>query len=405
MSETLPRPPQGDREPLFWRAIPLDTPPFRHALVVTCLALAVGLGLRLVVLGFPVGFGASSTFFPAFIIVTLYAGPRWGWGAWATVMAIGIFSPWNPPYDLPQQGTLALFGLSSGITVAAASALRTALVRLRGAAEDLRESETRFRALANSAPALMWVSRIGGGREFINAAYIAFVGGGYDDALQLDWRTRLHPDDLRRILNEQVAGEGSRKPFTLEARYRRADGEWRWLKSFSQPRFDPGGEFAGFAGIAFDVTEAKRVEADLQHINDLLEQRVELALAERDEAQAALNQSQKLEAVGRLTGGVAHDFNNLLTVIIGALDILQRHPEDTARTARLGKAALDAAQRGERLTRQLLAFSRRQPLRPEPVRLDELIRESEPLYRRALASGSRSSGPSRPATAPITDCP
>lgn len=107
MSETLPRPPQGDREPLFWRAIPLNTPPFRHALVVTCLALAVGLGLRLVVLGFPVGFGASST--------------------------------WNPPHDLPRQGMLALFGLSSGVTVVAASALRTALVRLRGAREPPRE--------------------------------------------------------------------------------------------------------------------------------------------------------------------------------------------------------------------------------------------------------------------------
>lgn len=115
MSETLPRPPQGDREPLFWRAIPLNTPPFRHALVVTCLALAVGLGLRLVVLGYSVGFGASST--------------------------------WNPPHDLPRQGMLALFGLSSGVTVVAASALRTALVRLRGPG-SLRESETRSRALA-----------------------------------------------------------------------------------------------------------------------------------------------------------------------------------------------------------------------------------------------------------------
>jgi len=254
----------------------------------------------------------------------------------------------------------------------------------RLAEEAVRESEARFRALANSAPALMWVSRIGGAREFVSDAYVAFVGGTYDDALNLDWRERLHPDDLPRILKEQVAGEASLKPFTLEARYKRGDGEWRWLKSYSQPRYGPQGEFAGFIGIAFDVTEAKQVEHDLTRINDLLAERVEQALVQRDEAQAQLVQSQKLEALGQLTGGVAHDFNNLLTVIIGALDIVNRHPEDAVRAKRLTEAALNASRRGERLTQQLLAFSRRQPLRPEVACIDDLLRESETLYRRAV---------------------
>ena len=254
----------------------------------------------------------------------------------------------------------------------------------RLAEEAVRESEARFRALANSAPALMWVSRIGGAREFVSDAYVAFVGGSYDDALTLDWRERLHPDDLPRILKEQVAGEASLKPFTLEARYKRGDGEWRWLKSYSQPRYGPQGEFAGFIGIAFDVTEAKQVEHDLTRINDLLAERVEQALVQRDEAQAQLVQSQKLEALGQLTGGVAHDFNNLLTVIIGALDIVHRHPEDAVRAKRLTEAALNASRRGERLTQQLLAFSRRQPLRPEVACIDDLLREGETLYRRAV---------------------
>lgn len=506
------RPSDGDREPLFWRGLPLRSPPWPQAFLVTAVALAVAVGSRVAVLGFPAGMGPSSTFFPAFIVATLYGGPRWGWGAWLVSVAIGVFSPWNPAFDLPQQGVVALFALSGAATVMVAGGLRTALVRLRGeatarseveamldlaqqagglglwdwdlnlrrakwssgvfhnlgiekridsptygdllawvhpddvdrlkaaneaairdgkyyqidyrtvgedgrerwlhargqvhrdeagkacrivgynldvteryrAAEQLRESEARFRSLADSAPALLWISRLGGAREFVNTAYVTFVGGGYDEALHVDWRTRLHPDDLQRILREQVAGESSMKSFSLEARYRRADGEWRWLKSFSQPRLDAGGAFAGFAGIAFDVTEAKQVEADLQHINDLLEDRVEIAVAERDQAQAALIQSQKLEALGQLTGGVAHDFNNLLTVIIGALDIVQRHPEDIPRTARLSKAALDAAQRGERLTRQLLAFSRRQPLRPEVAVVDSLLRDSETLHRGAL---------------------
>ena len=512
MPASDPRLPDVDADPLFWRAIPLRPPPWPVALAVMTVALAVAMGLRLTVLGFPQGLGPSSTFFPAFIVATLFAGQRWGWASLAVAMAIGIFSPWNPAYNLPQQGTLALFGLSGVVTVIVASGLRTALVKLRReaaargeaeamqllaeeagglglwdwdltsgkakwsrgvfrnlgmtprdeppaggslvaavhpddlerlrvaiadaikagsqlevdyralgedgrerwlhakgqvhreadgrarrivgyildvteryrAAEQLRESEARFRTLADSAPALLWITRPGGAREFVNSAYVAFLGESFEAAVDVDWRTRLHADDLQRVLREQVAGESSMKPFSLEARYRRADGEWRWLKSFSQPRINSAGDFSGFGGIAFDVTEAKQVEADLQRINDILEDHVVEAVAARDPAQAALIQSQKLEALGQLTGGVAHDFNNLLTVIIGALDILQRHPEDVARTARLGKAALDAAQRGERLTRQLLAFSRRQPLRPEVTNIDGLLRDSEALYRGAL---------------------
>jgi PAS domain S-box-containing protein len=254
----------------------------------------------------------------------------------------------------------------------------------RRAEDSVRESEARFRSLADSAPALMWVSRPGGIREFVNRAYVEFVGLDYQGALTIDWRTRLFPEDLPGILKAQVQGEASRKPFSLEARYRRADGEWRWLKSFSQPRFDVAGEFVGFIGIAFDTTDAKHAEAKLTGVNELLEERVEAAVAERDAAQAALLQSQKLEAIGQLTGGVAHDFNNLLTVIIGALDVVERHPEDERRRARMVGAALAAAKRGEKLTQHLLAFARRQPLKPEVCRVDRLIAECEGLLKRAL---------------------
>lgn len=254
----------------------------------------------------------------------------------------------------------------------------------RRAEAEVRESEARFRALADSAPAPMWVTQPSGMREFVNNAYVAFTGLTYEEALTLDWRTRIFPEDLPRILKEQIAGEASRKPFSLEARYRRADGEWRWLKSFSQPRHDPSGAFAGFIGMAFDTTDAKQAEAKLTGLNELLEERVEAALAERDAAQAALLQSQKLEAIGQLTGGVAHDFNNLLTVIIGALDVVERHPDDARRRARMIGAALAAAKRGEKLTQHLLAFARRQPLKPQICRIDGLIAESEGLLKRAL---------------------
>ncbi|WP_299008211.1 PAS domain-containing sensor histidine kinase [uncultured Caulobacter sp.] len=254
----------------------------------------------------------------------------------------------------------------------------------RRAEERVRESEARFRSLADSAPALMWTTRPGGAREFVNQAYVDFAGLSYDEALTLDWRSRLHPDDLPNILKAQIAGEASLKPFSLEGRYRRADGEWRWLKSFSQPRLDSSGAFSGFSGIAFDITDAKRAEENLTNINELLSERAAAAVAERDAAQAQLLQAQKLEAIGQLTGGVAHDFNNLLTVVIGALDVVARHPDDERRRERMINAALAAAKRGEKLTQHLLAFARRQPLKPEVRRVDGLIAESEELLKRAL---------------------
>jgi PAS domain S-box-containing protein len=477
------------------------------AISAACLALAIG--FRVSLLGTDKGLGLSTSYFPALIVATVYAGPRWGWGVLAAALAGSIafpsgFNPGSAPL-------LIMFTVSGMFTVAAASALRETLLRLqdvraaldrsearlqlaqdaggvglwdwslpsgeghwsptlyknlgldvgvaptmrslldvihpddrmafrkanaaairnghmepsefrviwpdgqvrwllsrgemlrdadgrvvravgvniditdrRQAFERVRESEQRFRALADSAPVLLWVSRSDGRREFVNRAYVAYLGVSYEEAISFDWRERVHEEDLPSTLKEHVAGETSRMPFTLEARYLRVDGAWRWIRSISQPRYGLSGEFTGFIGIGVDITDAKQAEADLMRINDILAERIEAALAERDQAEAQLRRAQKLEAVGQLTGGVAHDFNNLLTVITGAMDLIQRHPDDVARRDRMIEAALGAAKRGERLTQQLLAFSRRQALKPEAMRIDDLLAESEPLLRRVV---------------------
>ena len=95
-------------------------------------------------------------------------------------------------------------------------------------------------------------------------------------------------------------------------------------------------------------------------------------------------QAQKMEAVGQLTGGIAHDFNNLLTVILGNIDLLTRHTDDNARVQRQLSAMRHAAERGQSLTGQLLAFSRRQHLNPETLNVNDLLRRFEPLVRRAI---------------------
>jgi PAS domain S-box-containing protein len=137
----------------------------------------------------------------------------------------------------------------------------------------LQETEDRFRRIADSAPVPMWVTSLDRKRQFANIAYCEFLGVSYEEALAFDWRTVLHPDDAPRIYAEQVAKEAALQPFSLEARYRRGDGQWRWLRSESQPRWGPSGEHAGFIGVAYDVTEAKQAQADLQRMNELLETR------------------------------------------------------------------------------------------------------------------------------------
>ena len=269
------------------------------------------------------------------------------------------------------------------LVAAVAERVWSEVERTRAEAE-LVESEARFRAIADTAPVLIWVTAADRRRSFVNQAYVAYYGQTYEAALTLPWQEVLHPDDQARIVEESLAGEATGQPFSMEARYRRGDGEYRWLKSFSRPRLNARGAVIGFVGVAFDISDARRAEADLKRINELLEERVGAALAEKEKAEADLMHAQRMEAVGRLTGGVAHDFNNLLTVVIGALDMMLKTPEDTARLKKLGGAALAAARRGEGLTHQLLAFSRRQALRPENLDLNQVIARGEPLFRRAV---------------------
>jgi len=261
----------------------------------------------------------------------------------------------------------------------------------------VRESEERFRLIADSAPVPMWVTRLDRARSFVNRAYVEFLGISYDEAVRFDWRTVIHPEDAPRILAESLAGEASLKPFELVGRYRSGDGGWRWIRSISQPRFGPQGEHVGFIGVAHDVTALKEAEVTLREANETLERRVgertadlsaaldrlQAEVGERIRAEEALRQAQKMEAVGQLTGGIAHDFNNLLTPIMGGLELLAARAEDP-RMKRVADTALESARRGAKLTGQLLAFSRIQRISMAPVDVNALIDKMQTLLRHTI---------------------
>jgi signal transduction histidine kinase len=147
----------------------------------------------------------------------------------------------------------------------------------------------------------------------------------------------------------------------------------------SQPRLGADGELVGFIGVATDITLAKAAELQLKA-------QVEKQTKELLHAQEQLRQSQKMEALGQLTGGIAHDFNNLLTVVVGGLDVVAKHQDDP-KLKRYAMNALTAAERGARLTGQLLAFSRVQKLEVRPVHVAPLIQTMRPLLRNVLGPG------------------
>ncbi len=133
----------------------------------------------------------------------------------------------------------------------------------------------------------------------------------------------------------------------------------------------------------------RRVEqrtAELARANTELERRVEERTREREEALAQVHEMQKMESLGQLTGGVAHDFNNLLMVILGNLQLLRKRVPDEPRLARLIDGAIKGAERGATLTKRMLAFARRQELKPETVEVIRLIGGMEEMLRRTLGT-------------------
>jgi len=170
--------------------------------------------------------------------------------------------------------------------------------------------------------------------------------------------SRIHPDDLDRTV-AAISNAVKTGHYSTEFRWLCADGQYRVLHDQGVVAPSEDGEARELFGAILDATDRRSLEEQLA-------------------------QARKMEAVGQLTGGVAHDFNNLLTVVLGNIDMLARKQEEHERRARRIDAIRQAAERGRDLTRQLLAFSRRQHLSPVTLDVNVLIRDFAPLMRQAV---------------------
>ena len=130
----------------------------------------------------------------------------------------------------------------------------------RRAEDALRESEARFRSMADGCPSMMWVTDKDGATEFVNRAYQEFRGPAYDRAKAPMWQSLVHPDDAAEYVGAFERAVHEHAPFRAEGRVRRGDGEWRWIGSNAVPRISPGGEFLGHVGLTADITERRQAE-------------------------------------------------------------------------------------------------------------------------------------------------
>ncbi len=159
------------------------------------------------------------------------------------------------------------------------------------AEEALRESEERFRIMADGSPNPIWVTNAEGERIFANKQYLEYFGISEQEMEGGEWKPFIHPDDAPTYVNSFMSSLNEHRSFSAEARVRRADGQWRWIESHAEPRLSIEGEFLGFVGITQDVTQRKQAEQELRELNATLESRVARRTAE---LQYRAGQLQKL---------------------------------------------------------------------------------------------------------------
>jgi PAS domain S-box-containing protein len=354
---------------------------------------------------------------------------------------------------------------------------------------NLRESEARFHQLADTAPALIWMTSPDTRCEYLNKPWLDFTGRPLEEQLGSGWLEGVHPDDRVHAMSVSAAAVDARRPFQIEYRLRRHDGTYRWVVDHGIPRYAPDRTYLGFIGSCIDIDDRRTMEASLR----LSEERLQFALraaqaggwewelatdartwtpemydlyglardeeptearwlgaihAEdrelvratlrrtvetldtldlefrvlrdgevrwvtargqviRDEAgrplrmvgisfdstdrrrvEEQVRQAQKMEAVGRVAGGVAHEINNMMTVILGFSEFLDRNLAADSGDRGDVREIRRAAERSASITRQLLAYSRRALVQPRVLTLNAVVDEMTNVLRQLLGEVS-----------------
>ncbi|HEX2554448.1 MAG TPA: PAS domain S-box protein [Microvirga sp.] len=233
---------------------------------------------------------------------------------------------------------------------------------MKQAERALQDSEALYRLVAESTGDMIVRAALGpaGARLYLSPATREVLGYAPEELLGSAPAPLLHPDDVERWREKiEALSRGEIDRATNIHRLRHKAGHWVTVEASYRLVRDPAGEPLELVSVVRDITERQTLEAQLA-------------------------QSQKMEAVGQLTGGIAHDFNNLLTIIVGNAELLAEDASDPDQRQALSRMILEAGERGADLTQKLLAFGRRQSLKPESLDLADAVRGMTPLLQRTL---------------------
>lgn len=271
----------------------------------------------------------------------------------------------------------------------------------RSRIEDLDEGERRLQTALSAGRLGAWELDLASRKLTTSDTCKAIFGRSPHEPFSYeDLLSAIHPDDVERMQSAVAATIETGIDYAIEYRNVWRDGTVHWAEIRAQLYRDRSGKAIKMVGVSADITSRLEAKEQQRRLNEVLEQRVaertrELEQAhalvleeasQRESAEQQLRQSQKMEAIGQLTGGVAHDFNNLLMAVLGNLELLRKHVGDDPKAIRLIDGAQQGAKRGASLTQRLLAFSRRQDLRIDPVDMRALVTGMEDLLRRSVGS-------------------
>ena len=305
------------------------------------------------------------------------------------LIVAGIRAGYYQAQFAPSVFALVAAGALLRLAFRSAHVLASAEAEVQRMSGQLARSRSRHQAVIEGLPQLVWTCLPDGRCDYLSRQWIEYTGLPEAEQLGLAWLGRvIHPDDAARTLDHWMGAVAGKHPYDIEYRIRGGDGAYRWFKVRGvQVPGDDGAPY--WFGTCTDIEEIVVARESLAASRQSLEDEVAARTGALMAVEEQLRQSQKMEAVGQLTGGLAHDFNNLLTGISGSLELLLTRLKQGRVTEleRYVSAAQGGAARAAALTHRLLAFARRQTLAPKPTDTNRLVAGLEDLVRRTVGPG------------------
>jgi len=232
------------------------------------------------------------------------------------------------------------------------------------AEERLRESEARFQAMADTAPVLIWMTGTDALCNYFNKPWLDFTGRTMEQEVGPGWMEGVHPDDVQGCFDGFLPAFHARKPFRMEYRLRRADGEYRWLMESGIPRYTGAGEFVGYIGSNIDITDLKRAAAERQRLHEL---------------EANLAHINRVSMMGELTASLAHEIKQPIAAALmdakTCVRWLRRDAPDIAEGCEAALRMINDATRAAEVIDRVRSLYKRETSDRELLDINEIIRE------------------------------